>query len=64
MFVFSIQLYDLLSPLPSLWFNFPPRANKSTVYTYTVCKGAGGGVLGSVPQTDKHLPQSPLQFIF
>jgi hypothetical protein len=31
--------------------------NKYTVYTYTVCEG--GGVWGSGPQTDKHLPQSP-----
>ncbi len=34
-----------------------PCVNKYTVYTYTVCKG-GGGVLGSEPQTNKHLPQS------
>jgi hypothetical protein len=26
---------------------------------YTVTKGRGGGVWGSGPQTDKHLPQSP-----
>jgi hypothetical protein len=34
-----------------------PSVNKNTVYTYTVCKG--GGVKGSGPQADKHLPQSP-----
>jgi hypothetical protein len=30
--------------------------NKYTLYTYSVCKG---GVWGSGPQTEKHLPQSP-----
>jgi hypothetical protein len=35
-----------------------PCVKKYPVYTYTVCKG--GGVLGSGPQTDKHLPRSPL----
>jgi hypothetical protein len=38
-----------LAPPPSQWI--------STVYSVTVCKG--GGVWGSGPQTDNHLPQSP-----
>ena len=36
---------------------FPPHPFPVWIYTYTVCKG--GGVWGSGPQTDKHLPQSP-----
>ena len=48
MLVFSTQLFDLLPFSPSLWLNSPPSP--------TVCKG--GGVWGSGPQTDKHLPQS------
>ncbi len=40
-----------LSPSPL------PCVNKYTVYTYTV---GGEGIWGSGPQTDKHLPQSPL----
>jgi hypothetical protein len=43
-----------LPPLPSP----VPYLNKYIVHTYTVCKGR---VWGSGPQTDKHLPQSPLQ---
>ncbi len=39
-----------------------PCVNKLTVYTYTVCNGGGG--CGSGPQTDKHLPQSPLKVNF
>ncbi len=58
MLVFSTQLCELLPLSPSLWFNSPPLlcVNKYTAYTYTMCKG---GVWGSGPQTDKHLPQSP-----
>jgi hypothetical protein len=61
MLVFSTQLCELLhsnllsgSALPPLPL---PCVNKYAVYTYTVCKGRG--VLGSRPQTDKHLPPSP-----
>jgi hypothetical protein len=60
MLVFSTQLCE-----PSLWFNYPPYplpyVNKYTINTYTVCKG---GVWGSRPQTDKHLPQSPFTGLF
>ena len=61
MLVFSTQLCQMLPLYPSLWFNSPPHplpyVNKYTVYTHAVCNG-GGGVWGSGPQTDKHLPQS------
>ncbi len=61
MLVFSTQLCKLLPLSFSLWFNspppLPPCVIKYTLYTDTVCKG--GGVWGSGPQTDKHLPQSP-----
>ncbi len=60
MLVLSTQLRELLPLSPSLWFISPPSplpcVNQYTVYTYPVCKG---GLWGSVPQTDKHLPQSP-----
>ncbi len=53
MLVFLTQLSELLPGLPlspSLWFNPPPPplpcVNKYTVYTETVCKGGGYGVLG------------------
>jgi hypothetical protein len=36
-------------------------AHHNTVYPYTECKG---GVWGSGPQTDKHLPQSPFKLFF
>jgi hypothetical protein len=50
--------------LSSLYFNSPPLlplpcVSTYTVNTYTVCKW--GGVLGSGPHTDKHLPQSLLR---
>ncbi len=55
MLVFSNQLCEL-----STFSHFLlSSVNKYTVYTYTVCKGGGGEVWGSGPQTDKHLPQSP-----
>jgi hypothetical protein len=57
--VFSTQLYDPL-PISLVQLSPPPHlpcVNKCTVYTYRVYKG--GGVLGSGPQADKHLPQSP-----
>ncbi len=59
MLVFSTQLCELL-PLYLLSGSTPPPpacVNKYTLYTYTVCKG--GGIWGSGPQTDKHLPRSP-----
>ncbi len=59
--VFSTQLCELL-PSNLLSGSTPPPhplpfVYKYTVYTYTECKV--GGVRGSGPQTDKHLPQSP-----
>jgi hypothetical protein len=65
MLVFSIHLCELLPLSASLSFNSPPTlpcVNNYIVYTYTVCKG--GGVWGSGPQTDKHLPQSPFTGYF
>jgi hypothetical protein len=62
MFVFSVQLCELLPLSPSLWFNSPHLPPFpvwiSILYTCTLCKG-GGGVWVSVPQIDQHLPQSP-----
>jgi hypothetical protein len=43
---------DQLSPFP-VWISI------RYIYTYTVCWGGVGGVWGYVPQTDKHLSQSP-----
>ncbi len=59
MLVFSTQFCELLPRPSSLWFNSPPFPS---IYTYTVCTGGGGWV--SRPQTDKHLPQSPVTFQF
>jgi hypothetical protein len=44
----STQHCELLPLLPSLWLNStpPPPPPQYTVYTYTVCKGGGYGVLG------------------
>ncbi len=62
MLVFSTRLCELLpspllsgstlppSPLPCVHIYY-------TIYTYTQC--VRGGVWGSGPQIDKHLPQSP-----
>jgi hypothetical protein len=59
--VFSNQLCELLTLPPFLWLNSPPHlpcVNKYTVYTFTMCRGEE--VWDSGPQTDKHLPQSPV----
>jgi hypothetical protein len=58
MLVFSTQLCELLPLQPSLWFNSPSLREYVQCAIYSVL-GGGGGVWGSVPQTEKHLLQSP-----
>ncbi len=57
---YKLSFVELLPLQPSFWFNSPhlplPCVNKYTVYTYTVCKGEGFGVLGL--RQIKHLYRS------
>jgi hypothetical protein len=53
---FPCNLLSLVQRYPPLPL---PCVNKYILSTYSVCKWGGGGVQGSGPQTDKHLPQSP-----
>ncbi len=58
MLVFSTQLREF-GYLPALSPPLPCVNNGSILYTIIHCSVLGGGGMGSGPQTDKHLPQSP-----
>jgi hypothetical protein len=60
--IFSTQLCDLYFPLLPLTFGSTPPFPVWICVLYTMCKE--GGIWGSGPQTDKHLPQSPFTGLF